>query len=59
MTPHVCPVCGGCGFLWRPTSSDPDKATFPYHACGGRGYVVVSDVEHVVEPVFRYEVHST
>ena len=64
MRPHGCPVCHGTGRALEYAFVDakrlaPDFAIPPCHACGGRGYVVVSDTEHVVTPVFQYEVHAT
>ena len=59
MRPHSCPVCHGTGRAIEYAFVDakrlaPDFAIPPGHACDGQGYV-----EHVVAPVFQYEVHAT
>lgn len=59
MTPHICPVCCGTGEVWRYGTEANDTQPEPCHACNGRGYVVVSDVEHVVQPVYALEIHAT
>jgi DnaJ-class molecular chaperone len=57
-TPHKCPVCGGTGVLYPPTSGNT-LWNYPCDACNGTGIVWGSDIEHVVQPVYRYDVHAS
>jgi DnaJ-class molecular chaperone len=49
-----CPVCDGAGVFNNQIWSEIDyRYTRICHGCGGRGWVVVKDIEEVVKEVLE------